>query len=372
MATSTLATQGALIGLRIKAAREKADLTQEALCRAVGFKDRQTLAAIESGARKVSAAELVAFMEVLDRDLDFFTDPFRLVGEGQFSFRAKGSEPKGLDALEENAGGWIAFWREQGRRQQEEPSHLRQRLELGPRSEYRDAARAGEQVWKRWNLGDVPAEKLEEIASREINLLVLHVDMPAGIHGAACQATDIDTVLVNRRDSEGRRHFDLAHEIFHVLTWDALPPQRVDREAPTGSKDKRTEQMADNFAGALLMPEVLLEPIWRKRDAKKPLAAWLVITARHFRVSGQALKWRLCNLGWISRAEAEAVEDAALADSGAKPPPRFSRRFIERAARAIERGDVSVMRLSKLLATTGIGDLEKLFQEHGVAVPFDM
>lgn len=372
MAISTLATQGARIGLRIKAAREQAGLTQEMICRSLGFKDRQTLAAIEAGTRKVSATELVAFMHTLERDLDFFTDPFRLVGEGRFSFRAKGSEPEGLDVLEENAGRWIAFWREQGRRQQEESNPLRQRLELNSRSDYLDAARAGEQVWKRWNLGEVPAERLEEVASREINLLVLHVDMPAGIHGAACQATDIDTVLVNRRDSEGRRHFDLAHEIFHVLTWDALPPQRVDREAPTGSKDKRTEHMADNFAGALLMPEPLLEPLWRKRDPRMPLSDWMVATARRFRVSGQALKWRLYNLKWISQTELESVGDASLVDSGAKPPPRFSRRFMERAARAIDRGDVSVMRLSKLLATTGIGDLEKLFQEHGLAVPFDM
>src|SRR3972149_7313606 len=76
-----------LINKRLKMAREKAGLTQAQLAEKLGFKDRQTLAAIESGQRKLSAEELVRAIRVLNVDLDYLTDGFRLVGEGKFSWR---------------------------------------------------------------------------------------------------------------------------------------------------------------------------------------------------------------------------------------------------------------------------------------------
>ena len=52
-----------LIGKRIKALREKRGFTQEKLAEMFGFKDRQTVSAIETGARQVTAEELVLAME---------------------------------------------------------------------------------------------------------------------------------------------------------------------------------------------------------------------------------------------------------------------------------------------------------------------
>jgi transcriptional regulator with XRE-family HTH domain len=52
-----------LIGARIKALREQRKLSQEDLARLFGFKDRQTVSAIESGERRVSAEELILAVE---------------------------------------------------------------------------------------------------------------------------------------------------------------------------------------------------------------------------------------------------------------------------------------------------------------------
>jgi transcriptional regulator with XRE-family HTH domain len=82
-----------MISGRIRWAREAADLTQEALCRLVGFKDRQILSNIESGRREVTAEELVLFSEALRRPVDFFTDAFILTGEAAFSWRAMEADP---------------------------------------------------------------------------------------------------------------------------------------------------------------------------------------------------------------------------------------------------------------------------------------
>ena len=68
------------IGLRLRAARERSRLTQQQLADALGLKHRQIIASIEAGDRRLSARELIRAMQVLGVDLDYLTDPFRLVG----------------------------------------------------------------------------------------------------------------------------------------------------------------------------------------------------------------------------------------------------------------------------------------------------
>ena len=71
-----------LIGQRLKALREEKKLSQDDLARLFSFKDRQTVSAIETGERKLSAGELLLAVQKLGTSLEYFTDPFRLVGEG--------------------------------------------------------------------------------------------------------------------------------------------------------------------------------------------------------------------------------------------------------------------------------------------------
>ncbi len=73
-------------------------------------------------------------------------------------------------------------------------------------------------------LGDAPATRLSEAMERKLGILVLMVDPDRDISGAACRLPELDAVLIARREVAGRRHFDLAHELFHILTWDAMPP----------------------------------------------------------------------------------------------------------------------------------------------------
>ena len=100
-----------LIGARIKALREERKLSQDDLARLFGFKDRQTVSAIETGERRVSAEELVMAVEKLGAPLDYFTDPFLLVGEGRFSWRQTDVGRSACRAYERSAGRWIAAFR---------------------------------------------------------------------------------------------------------------------------------------------------------------------------------------------------------------------------------------------------------------------
>ena len=48
-----------------------------------------------------------------------------------------------------------------------------------------------------------------------------------------------------------------AHELFHILTWDAMPPEHSEEARETGGN--RVEQLANNFASAVLMPVPVLD-----------------------------------------------------------------------------------------------------------------
>lgn len=363
------------IGARIKALREERRLSQDDLARLFGFKDRQTVSAIETGERRVTAEELVLAVEKLGASLDYFTDPFLLVGEGRFSWRQTDVGPQKLSAYERSAGRWIAAFRAIAPQVGRSAPLLRRSLGITRHQRFEDAMEAGERFVAEFRLGDVPAMRLVEVMERELGILVLMVDAFQGISGAACRLPELDVVVINRHEVEGRRHFDLAHELFHVLTWDAMPPEHSEEAREIGGN--RVEQLANNFASAVLMPTPVLDRYgdWSAVDVGD-LASRLNAVANELQVTASALKWRLVAMDRLKPAVARAVPDAALRNNGrdAAPtavPPLFSKPFMEVIGLAVDEGRVSARRASALLDLT-VDDLADLFTTHGVPSPVEL
>ncbi|MBZ9696467.1 MULTISPECIES: helix-turn-helix domain-containing protein [unclassified Mesorhizobium] len=362
----------ATISARLKAIREQRRLSQEEVSRLFGFKDRQTLSAIETGERRLSAEELVRAVEIFGVPLDFFTDPFLLVGEGKFSWRQTGIIGRGLVEYERDAGRMIAAFRMLAPQVGKAAPLLRRALGLSKDSSFEDASAAGERFAAEFRLGDVPAARLAEIMEQELGMLVLMVDPIEGASGAACRLPELDVVLINRREVPGRRHFDLAHELFHILTWDAMPPDHVEDVVP--KRRNRVEQLADNFASAVLMPSDVLSRYgdWSKLEGEE-LVTRLNMAADELRVTASALRWRLVGLGWIGKGLAE---DRLRNNGRAKPaeerlPHLFSKSFVEVIAKATQEGRVAIRRVSYLLGLS-IDDLAELFMVHGVEAPYEL
>ena len=361
-----------LIGKRIKALREERKLSQENLAEIFGFNDRQTVSAIETGARRVTAEELVLAVERLGTPLEYFTDPFLLAGEGRFSWRQTSVGAEKLEAYERRAGRWIAAFRTLAPQVGREAPLMRRALGLARHSRFEDAMRAGERFVAEFGLGPAPATRLADVMERELGILVLMVDADRSISGAACRLPELDAVLIARHEVAGRRHFDLAHELFHILTWDAMPPEHFEEAMETGGS--RVEQLANNFAAAVLMPAGTLARFgdWSLL-AEDELIGRLNAAADELHVMASALKWRLVALGALSPATARALPDAALRHNGREnaenvPPAPFSRPFMEIIGLAVAEGLVSVRRASALLDLT-VEDLADLFTAHGVAQP---
>jgi Zn-dependent peptidase ImmA (M78 family) len=251
---------------------------------------------------------------------------------------------------------------------------LKHTLRLTAQSSFEDAQQSGERLAEILDLGVVPAERLIERIEQHLDIPVLFVDTadPSEedlVSGATCHLDDLRVILVARNESEGRRFFDLAHELFHALTWDAMRPDRRESNSfEDRARGKRVEQLANNFAAALLMPRPSLERLLDRRRIND--VAHLTEAAAHLRVAPTALAWRLYNLKWIG----EELRDALMAERQRTPisgtPKRFSLSFVGMLQRAIDRGRLSARKAAKGM-DTNLSQLADLFGEHGLPVPFE-
>ena len=369
--------QDTRIGARLKAARRRVGLTQEQLADALGLRHRQTVASIEAGRRSLSAQELLRAMSALDVDLEYFSDAFRLVGEGRFSFRT--NRPVAdtvLDEFEERVGRWIAMYRELAREQGEEPQWLESKLALTPRSSFEDAERAGVALADHWQLGRCPAELLRSAMEDRMRILVLDTDPPPAVSGAVARVPGLSCVLVNRQDPEGRRNLHFADALFHLLTWDAMAPARKEPvEVPRRRKGWHVRRLAKHFASALLMPGTVLREYWGSQIKSADVHDRLNDMAVALRVPGAACKWRLRRLGLLSKADLTRVDDGRLVENGhprgATPDVRpFSRQFVERVATALDAGRLSVRQTASLL-NVSLPDLASLLRAYGHEPQFE-
>jgi Zn-dependent peptidase ImmA (M78 family)/DNA-binding XRE family transcriptional regulator len=341
------------IGRRIKLRRDSLGLTQDALAEAMGIPSRQTLGQIENGKRRIKPAELVAAAASLDVEVEFFTDPFVATGEAAFSFRA--DRAIGEDVLADfknRAERWLVAYRELAK-----PSYNIPSLTLRKTSSYEAAQRAAEGIRRDLQLGEAPAKRLPD-ALTEKGILVLYVEPEHGVSGAASSMEGLHAVLLNRHDSAGRRNFDLAHELFHVLTWGTMAPEYIDSES-----EKRLEELADNFASALLMPEDVVRAHWSGPAENLPALDRIRSLAHHFEVSGSAMKWRLFNLGLLKKSEIPS-NDADLSVPEDTPiPPLFSLEFVRQFHTAVESGRISLRKASSILglSVVGFGELCRIY-----------
>lgn len=369
-------TSRKLIGCRVKAGREAKGLTQDQLTQGLGLNDRQTISDIENGKRTLKPDELLALADLLDRDIEFFLDPFAVAGEAQFSWRAAPEVPEdSLDGFELKAGQWIGLLRWLREQQDSRSSVLKRALRLSSQSSYEDAQARAESLGAELDLGVIPAEGLIDKIERELDIPVLFVDTVATVEGetisgATCHLEAMSVILINRNENEARRFFDLAHELFHALTWDAMKPDhRESNSVEERGKGKRIEQLANNFAAALLMPSASLHKLIDRNRLDD--IAHLREVAALLRVAPISLAWRLFNLDLIDVDTRRNLSHEKQRSSVSGPPKRFSPTFVKMLHDALENGRLSARKAAKAMGL-GLSGLNELFAEHDLSPPFEL
>ncbi|WP_258807262.1 XRE family transcriptional regulator [Pseudidiomarina sp. CB1] len=362
--------QQQLIAQRITYFRKARGLKQQELSDLLAFNQRQTLSDIERGERQVKPTELALFAKALDVKPMAFLDAFEPAVDVEFSWRTN-DENTALAEFEQRGRNIINLLTTLRRKLNIAPASISS-LPLGERNSYEDAQNAAEKLVAEFDLGPYPGKVLHKLYEA-LNVDCIYLDLPKFISGAAMVSDEALLAVINANEVRGRRNFDKAHELFHCLTWRTMKPMHIDRvQIPRSNKRSRIEQLADAFAGALLMPAESLLKVLPEEISLETLTP----IANGFEVSVDAVIWRLVSMKRISSLDAQLLlKQERIPGNGnsdnLKPHALLSRSYLLVLAKGIENGLVSVRRASTLL-NISIDALHAAFQQHDLETPFDM
>ncbi len=357
------------LGGLIRQARTRLGFNQEQLAERAGFPHFQTISDIERGARDVKAWELARLAQALHLSVQDLLAP-TLPESPLVLWRKEPERPKVAEAAFIERCRQYRFLEELTGRVREVslPS-----VNVDPGSFTHGRATAlADNIRQVLRLGAKPARALLDALEDVYGIKVWFEDF--GEDGAAsCTIGSFGpAILINASEPMWRRNFSLAHEVFHLFTWQSLPAERL-RADP--NLMQKAEALANSFAAALLLPAdgIRAELEGRGKEAKIAIQE-LIDVARQFQVSTDALLWRLANLGWVPKEQVEVVLadadvqrlDSARRRSDWDQPMVPPSRFVRLAHLAYTRGEISRARLSKFLSVDLAG-LEDKLAEYGLS-----
>jgi Zn-dependent peptidase ImmA (M78 family)/transcriptional regulator with XRE-family HTH domain len=338
---------------RLKIARESLGYTQAKASQEAGI-GVSSISEFENGTREPKFSQLSKLAAVYRRTVEFFLSE-SLAAEGMMLWRDKPTDDEALRGVE-------AQFRqlcEQYHRLEILTGEAR-RVTL-PQSDVQKAdaltypavEALAQSVNRVLGLGDIPAASLKKAVEDTWCVKVFYLDFT----GSAISTVSEEfgpAILLNSGSKLWRRNFDLAHELFHILTW------RLFRGAETGgvAPSEQEEKYANAFASALLMPEEHLKNrMEKRRNADDSITMeQLCDISREFEVSVDALICRIANVFRLQKEATASIRVAAnkvdmfrcprLSDT----PERFPERYCYLAERALREGKLSLMQFARYMA----------------------
>ena len=221
------------------------------------------------------------------------------------------------------------------------------------------------QVQDTFRLGDVPIASLKRILEEMYYIKIFYLDFK----GSAISIVSKEfgpAILLNRRNKQWRRSYDLAHELFHILTWDVF--RSKSKEA-----SENEEKLADAFASRLLMPEESIKDKVRASMNEDGQISFnqLDDIARKFDVSLEALIYRIATIYRFKKKETATYIDSAKKHLGTcKPrasysPNKLPERFCDLAQLALREGKLSLMQFKKYMGLSYKEAQEYLTEDEG-------
>jgi Zn-dependent peptidase ImmA (M78 family)/DNA-binding XRE family transcriptional regulator len=303
----------AVLGARLRAARESSGLTQAQAAAELGV-SRPLLIAIEKATREASPGELVRLAEIYGKpvsDLQRPSPPPVAIGA---RFRAAlasapeaGQLSSAVSQLEDQADNYLDLLH---RASTEAPGRyppVRNISHLDPWQAGEDLAT---EERNRLGIGDGPIRPLREVLEIEVGLRVFLLPLPRHVAGLFVYVDELGGCIgVNINHPSERRRWTMAHEYAHYLA-------TRDRAEVTPVSQRRhpsdSERFADAFAANFLMPRSGLSrrfhELKRSKD-DKVTPATLVQLAHAYGVSVQALTLRLEGLRLVPPGTWDRLRD---------------------------------------------------------------
>ena len=355
-------TAASQIGRLIHSRRDELGLTQAQLASLAGIPAAQTVSEIEKWRRDVKAHELVRIARVLHTEVDVLLGINAAPAATRVLWRrGTTTEDRRREVqLLERARRYAQLEEWCG----EPAAQALPNLQFDPaRATWGAVASLAEQMRRLLDLGSIPAATLHRTLEDSYGVKIFAEPLE-GDQAAACVRSDFGAaVLLNSANVPWRRNFSLAHELFHLVTWDAveLAWSRASLgEASEPSWYPKLEKLANHFASHLLLPaESLLSRVHAQASEGKLTYHRVAAVACDFEVSTQALLYRLCDLSVLERADVDAVlaneEFRRVSREVTRPLTRqriqrwYPERYFKLAARAYQRGTVGKAVVAKYL-----------------------
>ena len=335
---------------RLKSARAAAGLTQKQVSARCGIDD-SSLSAFEHGQSEPRLGQLSSLAEVYHLSLSYFLDET----EPQTQLVLWRNQP---DNQQEIQAEFLQLCRQYRQLEiwtdQTNMKHLPQLDDGKGHCDYRRAENLAEETRKQMGLGEQPGESLFWILEEGYGVKIFHLDL-GDCGTAACAISEEfgEAILLNSKCSPWRRNHDLAHELFHLLTW-----KRFKHDEGICEPDQQEEKYATCFAGNLLLPG---GPVYKAisegadNEGNIPFSK-LDRIARQFHVSLESLLWRMHLLfHWEESKTKEYVEIAqryvkTVPRDHGPTPPLFPEGYRSLAIQALNSGDISLGRFAKFMS----------------------
>jgi len=271
-------------GNRLKLARKMAGLSMEDLIRkAEGIVTKQAISKYEKGIMKPSSDVLIRLALALGVKPEYFYRQSKIELSGM-QFRKKSQLPvKIIESLKQRTIDFLERYIELENILGVHEKFINPLSDLSIES-LKEVENASLKLRKKWELGLAPITNLLELLE-ENNIKVYEVKNIKDLDGLTASVGDINAIVINRDLPIDRIRFTAAHELAHILC-----------EFQRGSQK---EKLCHSFAGAFLLPKVILErELMKKREQ---ITLWELEEIKQlYGISMQAIVKRAHMLGIVS------------------------------------------------------------------------
>ncbi|PKN01531.1 MAG: hypothetical protein CVU77_04375 [Elusimicrobia bacterium HGW-Elusimicrobia-1] len=321
-----------------------------------------SLSEIENGKREPMLIQLKKLSELYERPLSFFFETTE-ISSPALLWREKPGNEIVVKQLEAKFTKWcrqyrnLEIWTNWPRLNSYEDLFV----STYPKN-FPEVRRIAHDTWKKMDLGARPGESLFRVMEEVYAVKVFHFTLEGDTSSACIYSENFGAaIMLNKNSKQWRRNYDLAHELFHLVTW------KVRKDiSPDGSLTQQDEQNANVFASALLMPvEALREAVesFAQKDKDKDKDKMLLSIdavdsiARQFGVSVDALLWRLCYVYGMPNEYVKNIiqgwRDEILPQvlpRKSKTPDMLPDRYRDLANKALNNGLISSKQFANYLA----------------------
>jgi Zn-dependent peptidase ImmA (M78 family)/transcriptional regulator with XRE-family HTH domain len=220
---------------------------------------------------------------------------------------------------------------------------------------YSQAQALATRVRSELRMGDHPGPGLRKVLEETRGIKVFYLKFrPTGCAACTYSSKFGPAILLNSNNAPWRRSYDLAHELFHLLTWKVF---RGDQEGSIFRPDIYEEKLADSFASHLLLPpEALQNSLNAVEKEGKVALSDIADIAREYDVSVDALVWRIHFLNrWQDSEKTRQLIDRIKGEAGPRrqwsvdESPALPERYVALAIKAVNNGLISTAKFAEYL-----------------------